>query len=250
MAFAGPRERVLADAIAARTAAGGHPTAGAYLRHVSGPTGAAEWDRLRGLLLNRDTRFFRDPPALAALTGVALPALRGRAGTNRLALWSAGCSTGQEAYSLAVTCLADPALAGWRVEVLGTDVCRAALARAADGTYRPHEMTDVTDAVKRRFFEPLPGGGFRPVAAVRAAVRFGEHDLFAGPPVPPHDVIFCQNVLIYYRAECRAAILARLTDALAPGGYLFLGAAEAVGLPTPGLELVRLEDTWVYHRPG
>lgn len=251
MEFAGARARVLTEAVAARVAAGGHPTADAYFRHLSGPAGGAEWNRLLDRLLNSDTRFFRDPPALSALSAVALPGLRERRqGADRLALWSAGCSTGQEAYSLAITCLADPALAGWRIEVLGTDVSRTALARAAAGVYKPHALTDVPEVVRRRFFEPAGTTEFRLAPNVRAAVRFEEHDLLTGPPVPAQDVIFCQNVLIYYRADCRAEIVRRLAGALTAGGYLFLGAAEAVGIPTPGLELIRLEDTWVYRRTG
>ncbi|WP_439630306.1 CheR family methyltransferase [Gemmata sp.] len=252
MAFAGVRARVLGAAVAARAAAAGCGTADAYVRHLAGAAGDAEWHRLLALLLNRDTRFFRDPPALAALTGMALPELRRRpGGRDRVAVWSAGCSTGQEAYSVAIACLADPGHAGQGVEVLGTDVCRSALARAAVGAYRAHELVGVPPDLKGRFFEPQggrPGAGFRVAPGVRAAVRFERGDLLGGDVPAARDVVFCQNVLIYYRPDRRAEILGRLTRALAPGGYLFLGAAEAVGVPTPGLDLIRLDDAWVYRR--
>lgn len=251
MEFAGVRERVLVEAIARRVTAT-RQTVAAYTRSLGGSCGDAEWERLLDQLLNRDTRFFRDPPALAALTGLALPRLRERRreeGIDRLSLWSAGCSTGQEAYSLAMTCLAEPELVGWRLAVLGTDVSGPALARAEAGVYRAHAIADVPEGTRRRFFVPHDAG-YQIVPGVREVVRFQPHDLLTGSPPPPQDVIFCQNVLIYYRPDHRTEIVRRLTATLAPGGFLFLGAAEAVGLPTPGLELLRLEDGWVYQKTG
>jgi chemotaxis methyl-accepting protein methylase len=250
MEFAGVRERVLVDAVARRVSATRQPTVAAYVRSLGTPTGEAEWGRLLDQLLNGDTRFFRDPPALATLTGLALPRLRERRreeGTDRLALWSAGCSTGQEAYSLAMTGLAEPEMVGWRLAVLGTDVSGPALAAAEAGVYRAHAIADVPESFRRRFLVPHDAG-YQIGPGVREVVRFQPHDLLTGSTPPPQDVIFCQNVLIYYRPDHRTEIVRRLTATLAPGGFLFLGAAEAVGLPTPGLELFRLEDGWVYQK--
>ncbi|AWM35656.1 Chemotaxis protein methyltransferase [Gemmata obscuriglobus] len=251
MSLGGARARVLGEVAAARARACGFAAPAEYARHLAACPAAPEWDRLLDGLLNGDTRFFRDPAAFAALTGFALPAARERRrreGGARVALWSAGCSTGPEAYSLGIACLSDPGLAGWQVEVVGTDRSPAALERARAGCYRAHELAAVPPGVLRRFFEAAPAG-YRVGPDLRAVTRFEPCDLLGGGPArPPQDVIFCQNVLIYYRPEARGEILRRLTAALAPGGCLVLGPAEALGLDTPGLELVRLPDAWLYRR--
>ena len=251
MAFDGPRARVLAGAVADRARAGGHATATAYYHHLAARPDAGEWDALFDRLLNGDSTFFRDGPAFAALRRRVLPELRERRraeGADRLALWSAGCSRGQEAYSLAVACLLDDPHRAWRVRVTGTDVSRACLARAAAGAYRAFEVRSVPAPVLCRYFAPA-GADYRVAPAVRAAVEFVEFDLL-GPRVGPcrQDVVFCQNVLIYYRADRRAEIVRRLTEALAPGGYLFLGAGEALGVATAGQEPVRLDDACLFRR--
>lgn len=244
MAFDGPRARVLAAAVAHRAEAGRHPTTLAYYHHLlhsSDPRG--EWEALFGRLLNGETSFFRDGPAFALLADRLLPELRQRQPDRPLALWSAGCSTGQEAYSLALC-----GLAGGPVRVTGTDAGRAALARARAGVYRAHELRALPEWMVGRYFVPAEGG-WRVAPAVRAVVEFHQLDLLA-PAGPPQDVIFCQNVLIYYRPATRAAIVGRLTETLAPGGYLVLGAADGLGLPTPGLVPVGPGDVCIYGRAG
>jgi chemotaxis methyl-accepting protein methylase len=251
MALGGARARVLADVIESRVRIGRYYSTAAYIRHLMARPEAPEWGVLLDGLLNGDTRFFRDPPAFAALRGWVLPALRERRqreSSRRMALWSAGCSTGPEAYSLGITCLSDPGLVDWQVEIVGTDVSGAALGRARTGQYRAHELISVPVDVLRRFFVAV-ADGHRVGSALRGVVRFEEYDLRAGVPrLPLQDVIFCQNVLIYYQPQRRVEILRHLTAALAPGGCLFLGPAEALGLTTPGLELIRLTDTWLYRR--
>jgi chemotaxis methyl-accepting protein methylase len=184
---------------------------------------------------------------------VVLPAVRSRKGIDpprELVLWSAGCSTGQEAYSLAAACLDADGTRGWDVRVLGTDACRANLDRAERGVYRGYEAASLPAEVRDRYFRPLPRGDWQVGPELAAAVRFAELDLTAPGryPVPAADAAVCQNVLIYYAAAAKTGIIARLAAAVAPGGYLFLGPADAVGLPTPGLTAVRLGDTWAYHR--
>lgn len=212
----------------------------------------ALWSALFEQLLNGETKFFRDGPGLAALTGFVLPDLRGRRGTSntRLSLWSAGCSTGQEPYTLAMVCLADEATRGWDVRVRATDVCQSSLERAAAGVYRDFETRSVPPAYRDRFFEPVSDTAFRVTDEVRSVVSFARLDLTADAVGDAdQDVIVCENVLIYYGPEAKAAILAKLAAALAPGGYLFLGAVERIGVAPPGLDPVRLDDVWMYRRP-
>lgn len=246
------RLRVLAAAVESTADIRGLSPAELFLAVDRDP---AAWAALFEQLLNGETKFFRDGPGLAAFTTVALPDLRTRRADSRsLAIWSAGCSTGQEPYTLAMVCLADDALRGWNVRVLGTDVCQSHLDRAAAGVYRGFETRTVPPAFRARFFAPRPPGDESDTATVAAAVRdivtFGRLDLTSvGFGLPPQDAIFCENVLIYYGPDARRRILGKLAAALAPGGYLFLGAVERIGVAPPGLDPVRLADVEIYRRP-
>jgi chemotaxis methyl-accepting protein methylase len=249
MSFSDTRLRVLARSLDDRVKAGGYRNRTDYYHAVTAlPNGGPEWQALYQLLLNNETRFFRDTPAFTALTHHVLPEVRKRDRAT-LDVWSAGCSTGQEAYSLAMTCLD----ADWQhqrpIRVVGTDVNPENLAKATAGRYRRFEAQTLSVSHRKRYFVTHECGDVEVLERLRSVVKFQPYDLTkAIRTPPPHDVIFCQNVLIYYTVPVRTEILRRLTSALATGGYLFLGAAEAVGLPTPGLELVRLSDTWIYRR--
>lgn len=252
LTFAGGRQRVLARAVQERLTATGRRDADAYyLLLAADPTGP-EWRHLLDALLNNETRFFRDPALFAALKSTVLPGLRLRRGMDsprELRLWSAGCSTGPEAYSLAMCCRDDDGCRGWDVQVLGTDASRRNLDRAERGAYRPFEVKALPADVLARHFDPLPNG-WRVKPEVAASVRFAELDLSdATYPVPAMDVVVCQNVLIYYAPDARAEMVRKLAAVVGSGGYLFLGPADAVGLPTPGLTAVRIDDSWAYHRP-
>jgi chemotaxis methyl-accepting protein methylase len=247
MELTGARSRALASAVAVRTAAAGYASTEAYFCALALPTGAAEWEKLVAALLNGDTRFNRDPAALAAFARVLPELAAARSNERELKLWSAGCSAGQEAYSLALACRAEPMLAGWRFEILGTDLSATALERATASAYSAAELSDVPDGVRRRYFAPH-GDKFRATDELRTGVRFEPHDLLNGPDHGPRDAIFCQNVLIYYRRPARAAIVRRLQAALAPHGFLFLGPGEALGLSLDGLEPLNCPDACVYRR--
>lgn len=247
MELTGARERALASAVAVRTAAAGFPSAEAYFCALARPTGAAEWEKLVAALLNGDSRFNRDPAALAAFARVLPELAERRARERELKLWSAGCSAGQEAYSLALACRAEPLLAGWRCEILGTDLSATAVARATASAYGAAELADLPDGVRRRYFAPH-GDKFRATDELRTGVRFEPHDLQTGPNRGPRDAIFCQNVLIYYRRPARLEIVNRLAAALAPHGFLFLGPGEALGLKVDGLEPLNWPDACAFRR--
>jgi chemotaxis protein methyltransferase CheR len=148
-----------------------------------------------------------------------------------------------------MVCLADGASAGWDVRVRATDVCQSSLDRATAGVYRDFETRTVPPAYRTRFFAPV-GTAVRVTDDLRRVVSFARLDLTADDAGSAgHDAIFCENVLIYYGPDARAGILAKLAAALAPGGYLFLGAVERIGVSPPGLDPVRLDDLWMYRRP-
>jgi chemotaxis protein methyltransferase CheR len=185
-------------------------------------------------LLNNETYFYRDKPTFDQLPADILPELaRRRRDSRRLSIWSVGCSTGQEVYSLAML-FAEQAdqWQGWTIDILGTDVSHRAIAAARGGLYSQFEVQrGLGVAQMLRFFEETPGG-WQVCDSVRQHVRFRQHNMLSEPyPARlPFDLVLCRNVLLYFDRETRARAFDRLASAVLPDGYLMLGAGEtAVG---------------------
>lgn len=180
-------------------------------------------------LLNNETYFFRDIGVFAALRQTILPELARKIGERRkLSIWCAGCSTGQEALSLAITIAEQPlAWAGWRVEIVATDVSAKAIRAAQAGVYSHFEVQrGLGVAQMLRHFDETPAGWqVRPEIA--RMVRFAEENFLDGAPRPGHfDLILCRNVLLYFDQPRRVAAFERLSGALGPHGLLLLGGGE------------------------
>ncbi len=250
--FADDRLRRLLPGLWARVQARGLSSYNDYYHHVAfSPEGGDERAVLVESVLNKDTSFFRHAASFRALAEEVLP--RALETKGSVALWSAGCSTGQEAYSLAMAAL-ETGGAG-RAAVTATDLSEAALARARRGRYRPHEVRSLPAHLRAKYLTSSEDRGrvvHEVAGEVRALVNFRPFRLERPDSygVAGQDVIFCQNVLIYFRPECRAEIVARLCERLAPGGHLFLGPADALGLRPPGAEPVRLGDAAAFRRRG
>ena len=188
-------------------------------------------NRVVEALLNNETYFFRDRTPFDLLARHALPLLaQRRASAKRIRVWSAGCSTGQEAYSLAM--LFAESQANWRdwtIDILATDVSTSVIDRARSGVYTQFEVQrglGINQTI--RWFEESDEG-WRAVEALRKPVRFQVHNLLEEPPHPAQfDIILCRNVLLYLCAEKRALAFERLASAMAPDGWLMLGAGETV----------------------
>ena len=182
-------------------------------------------------LLNNETFFFRDRSSFDTLLKGALPRFHtARAKEKKLSIWCAGCSTGQEAYSLAMH-FAEERLRwqDWRIEILATDVSRPAVAQAREGLYSQFEVQrglPVTQMM--RWFEEEPGQQWRVVRQLRDAVRFQIHNLLEAPPKSRFDIILCRNVLLYFPTETQRSVFARLAEASAPDATLMLGAGETM----------------------
>lgn len=178
-----------------------------------------------------ETLFFRDRAAFDAIRTSILPRLiEARRDRRRLRLWSAACSTGQEPYSLAM--LLDEhvrALAGWRLDVMASDISRKALAVARAGVYSHFEVQrGLSTHNLLRYFRRV-GAGWEISEALRAAVSFSERNLLADfTELGTFDLVCCRNVLMYMDTGRRARILERIADSLAPDGVLVLGAAETI----------------------
>ena len=188
-------------------------------------------DRVVEALLNNETYFFRDRTPFDTLSKHALPTLAvQRAAKKRLRIWSAGCSTGQEVYSLAMM-FADQTeqWKGWTIDILGTDVSGAVIDRARDGVYTQFEVQRglaITQTI--RWFEES-GDGWRIVDPLRKQVRFRVHNLLEPPPLlGGFDIVLCRNVLLYLSPEKKTAAFDQLASSMASDGYFMLGAGETV----------------------
>lgn len=181
-------------------------------------------------LLNHESFFFRDPPAFAQLTEtIAGPLREARKAERRLRIWSAGCSTGQEVYSLAISFAEQPELwSGWAIEIIGTDVSKAAIGRARSGVYSQFEIQRGLPVRQMlRWFESK-NEEWHAVGEIRRNVSLQVHSLLNRPPVGPFDVILCRNVLLYFPQNVREDVFGRLSTVIAPDGLLMLGAGETV----------------------
>jgi chemotaxis protein methyltransferase CheR len=185
--------------------------------------------RVTEALLNNETSFFRDMAMFDVLGRQLLPMLaQSNMATRRLRFWSAGCSTGQEAYSLAMMIRDQGALwDGWTIDILATDVSTSVVDRARAGRYTQFEIQrGLPVRTMLRWFEQQDEEWLID-PRLRRDVRFATYNLLL--PAPGRfDVIFCRNVLMYFQAEARTRLFNHLADALDPGGVLVLGAGETV----------------------
>ena len=232
----------------------------AYYHYVLyNPQGEQEWSLLLDLLLNNESSFFRHAPSFAALCDHVLPELLAeRRQRNRwqLAFWSAGCANGQEAYSLAMAFKeTTPAheLPLWRLDVWGTDISQRSLRKAKNGRYKPYDIRNMPKNFLRRYMKQEqegPATYFEVAAGIRKLVHFGDLNFTdtGNYWLKGQDIIFCQNVLIYFRPEERLKIAELLCHSLSLGGYLFLAPAELIGFRHPTIRPVRLKESLIYQR--
>jgi two-component system CheB/CheR fusion protein len=179
------------------------------------------------------TGFFRDPPLWEAMRSTVLPALLAQAAgrpERNLRAWVVGCSTGEEAYTLAMLLreALDAAPAGWTAQVFATDLNADAIQTARRGIYSAASAQAVPAALLARWFVP-EGGGWRVSKVLREMVLFAHHDLLVDPPFTRLDLVSCRNVLIYFRSALQQRLLPLFHYALQPGGFLLLGTSETVG---------------------
>lgn len=180
-------------------------------------------------LLNNETSFFRDPGVFELLGSAAFDRVRAaRKNSRRMRLWSAGCSTGQEAYSLAIMFQEDDSRwAGWNVDIAATDVSEDAINRARRGRYSQFEIQRGLPVRTMLQWFAQKDDEWIVDTRLRRKIRFAVHNLLRPPP-GQFDVILCRNVLMYFAPVVRRAVFDRLHEALAPDGVLMLGAGETV----------------------
>jgi two-component system, chemotaxis family, CheB/CheR fusion protein len=212
----------------------------AYLRQLESTP--AEVQNLYDDLLIQVTRFFRDPDTFQALAERVYPEIaRSRSQEAPIRIWVAGCATGEEAYSVAITLLEHlgDAAAGRGIQIFATDVSDSAVDRARLGIYPQSIAEDVSAQRLRRFFTKIDdGGGYQISKSVRDLCIFARQDLTRDPPFSKLDLIVCRNVLIYLDPVLHKKLMTVFHYALRPGGFLMLGRAESVGAQAESFRLV------------
>jgi chemotaxis protein methyltransferase CheR len=211
-----------------------------------------EYEALLERLLTQETTFFRYPAVFEAFEKRVLPELHVKKfwkNPRTLRVWSAGCSTGEEAYSVAITILDSLSFAdAWEVEILATDIGRLALKHAERGIYAGRSIASVNEKQLAAHFSATDGG-YQVKSKIRKMVSFTQMNLASPVYVGRLDLIFCMNVLIYFSEERRRALVQRFYDALEPGGYLFLGHSESISKMPVKFQAIVLGDCILYRKP-
>ena len=255
LVFDETRRESLTYSVGERLRATGIASVQDYLDEVCA-SGSLERQRLIDEVTIQETHFFRNPPQMRALRAHVLPELLRAAaeGSRRVRIWSAGCSTGEEPYTIAMM-LREllPSTAGWDVKVLATDISEHALDAARRGVYGPRAVQLATPEQVARFFTRLPDGQVEVRPEVRELVELRHHNLVLDPaPTDGLDLVLCRNVTIYFSRDTTRALMGRLHGALRDGGYLFLGHSETLWQISEDFRLVSLgsgdDAAFVYRR--
>jgi len=222
-----------------------------------------EWERLTARLTNKESYFFRDKGQMALLRDHILPELFARNRERRtMRLWSAGCATGEEAYSLAILMeellprYEDPGEAPWKIAVFGTDLDTQALRAARRGIYSAWSFRTMEAAQRQRWFQPAEGEGWRVGEKSRSLVTFRRCNLVADPfpsttsGLYDMDLILCRNVFIYFAPTAVSTVLGKFAQTLREGGYLITGHSEMMGLRIEPLAIRHYPESVAYQRVG
>jgi chemotaxis protein methyltransferase CheR len=214
---------------------------------------SSEYESLLERLLTQETSFFRYPGVYEALEKRILPQIQERKfwhDPRTLRIWSAGCATGEEPYSIAISlCDSLKFAEAWEIEILATDISRRALRHGERGVYSRRSLQDVSLRQAETYFSSTKHG-FQVRSRIRRLVSFAQMNLAESVYVGKFDCIFCMNVLMYFSAERRLAILRRFFDALEPGGYFILGHAETLSQAPMKFEPIVLADCRLYRKPA
>ncbi|PSC03922.1 protein-glutamate methyltransferase [Alsobacter soli] len=255
------KDPLLWERVAKRLRATGAGTVGAYVELLADPKrGEAEWNALEAEITIGETFFFRFAEQFEALRRTILPAvIRANEDTRQIRVWSAGCSTGAEAYSVAIVLreLLGEAVADWRVGVVGTDINDAFLKTARAATYGKWALRSMPPQDRERWFTADgPNGPWTVRPVYKGLVHFERHNLMSlldgTSPLQftGFDLILCRNVLIYFHTEAVNRIVRALGECLAPNGWLLVGHAEASPEFTRSLKSVELPGAMAYRPLG
>jgi chemotaxis protein methyltransferase CheR len=221
-----------------------------YLRFD--PNGRNELEQVVERVTINETYFFRQEYQLRAFKNELLPRLAAvNAEFRRLVIWSAGCATGEEAYTLAMIIDDTSIFGGWDVRVVGSDICKHNVTAARRGVYRANAFRTTPAECRRRYFLQAEEGN-QVSEQIRRMCYFGQLNLLDAARatiVGRVDVVFCRNVLIYLDLRSRRKVIDCLYERMVPGGYLLLGHSESLLNLSTSFELVHLSEDLVYRKP-
>jgi len=241
-------ERKLRD----RLALLGLSSFGEYCQFLRSERGKAELDEAVDLVTVNETYFFREDYQLRCFADEVLPALAPEIGARgRLSIWSAGCSTGEEVYSVAAAVRESGLFAQAEVRVFGSDISRRCVAAARRGVYGTSSFRQTPPELRRRYFQDR-ADGVHVSDDLRTVCHFGQLNLVNPERVAVVGrvhVIFCRNVLIYFDNASRRRVIEMFYERLLPGGFLLLGHSESLLNVSTAFELVHLREDLVYRKP-
>jgi chemotaxis protein methyltransferase CheR len=225
-----------------------------YYRYLQyHPKAERELEAAAEVLTTNETYFFREAYQLRAFTDEILPAVRARSlarGSKRLDVWSAGCSSGEEVFTIAMLVDASGLFDGWDVRVFGNDISRRVLSKARGATYGSASFRAMIPEYAKYFIETDEGRQVHP--RIRSMCHFGHLNLMnqrRAAIVGRVDVTFCRNVLIYFDDASRRKVLETIYQRLNRGGYLLLGHSESLLRSSTAFEITQLTTDIVYRRP-
>jgi chemotaxis protein methyltransferase CheR len=221
----------------------------AYLRNH--PQRKTEMERAVDLVTTNETYFFRELTQLRAFEQEVLPQLKAAAKSRkRLTIWSAGCSSGEEVYTLSILVERSGLFTDWEVRIVGNDISRRVLQLARNGVYRESSFRAMPEEYAEYFVKTAAGRAVRP--SVRNLCHFGHFNLLDEARVAMIgrvDAIFCRNVLIYFDQASRRRVIQAFYDRLEPQGYLMLGHSESLLHTSTAFELAHLRGDLAYRKP-
>ncbi|MCL8027654.1 CheR family methyltransferase [Nocardioides bruguierae] len=217
--------------------AAGDADVNAYVDRLRRPDGAREKSKVVEAMTTNETSWFRDREPFQALSGTIFQELMQRPNASRtIRIWSAACSSGQEAYTIAMLAAEHVVPLGWRVEIVATDLAQSMVDRTREGRYSQLEIGRGMPAPLLVKYFQREGTGWKVSDQLRSMVRVQTLNLAAPyPPMPVFDIVFLRNVLIYFDAATKKQVLGRVRQVLDPQGYLFLGGAETT---------LGIDDSW------
>ncbi|MEG0941362.1 MAG: protein-glutamate O-methyltransferase CheR [Oscillospiraceae bacterium] len=237
------KRRLIEARLASELKAQGYTSYSQYINLLKNDPHSDKIDTFINKITTNYSYFFREMDHYDFLANTVVPALVATK-KNSIKIWSAGCSTGEEPYNIAMAL--DSALGMnrgmWNISVTATDVSTRALTVAKAGIYPESELNSMPPAWKNNYMEKLPDGNFKVIDRIRKLVSFSKFNLM--DPFPQknfYDVIFCRNVMIYFKAKTTEALIQKFYQSNTEGGYLFIGHSESIS---------RLDSEYTYIRPA
>jgi chemotaxis protein methyltransferase CheR len=215
------------------------------------PRADAEFDQIYDLVTTNETYFFREPAQLAAFTEEIVPEVLARKSVRKVRIWSAGCSSGEEPYSIAMLLQESGLFHHGTFEIFASDINQQVLSKARKGHYRESAFRATSAALREKYFTKEADGSWRVTDEIRNRVSFGRLNLYdeARVSLLGHlDVIFCRNVIIYFDDLSKKHVVTNFYNRLVDGGYLLLGHSESLISLSTQFKLRHLKNDMVYQK--